>query len=112
MTDHPRFQPPKGPFEAAYGEHHGGRLVHLVMRLVGPRKRPSGNGASHPMLPFELLDGEQSPAPPRRRRSAVQAAVIAVFVILFSSVQILTAWKRMGGSPDRIVTTSARPGPQ
>ena len=32
MTDHPRFQRPKGDFERCYHDYHGARLVGLVLR--------------------------------------------------------------------------------
>jgi hypothetical protein len=34
MTDHPRFEPVKGPPETAHRRYEGARLVDLVLRLV------------------------------------------------------------------------------
>ncbi|MFM9846142.1 MAG: hypothetical protein ACKVP3_03170 [Hyphomicrobiaceae bacterium] len=116
MTDHPRFWPARAPFEAACRDYHGGRLVHLVMRLVAPRAGRHTNGsAGDPMLAFDraLLDGERSPTTlPRGHRSAVRAAVIGIFAILFLSglLQVLIAWKGTGGLRDSKVATSIRPG--
>jgi hypothetical protein len=116
MTDHPRFRPPRGPFEAAYRDHHGGGLVHLVMQLVAPRAgRAGGDAAGDPMLALDraLLDGVPPRAPPPRgHRTAVRALVIGTLAILFLSglVQVLGAWKGAGGSPDSNIAASVRPG--
>jgi hypothetical protein len=115
MTDHPRFRPPKGDFEAAYHDHHGGALVHLILRLAAPRKHRAGDAAGDPMLALDraLVEGEPPPArPTHRHRPAVRAAVLGIFTILLLSglVQVLGAWKGTGGSPDSNVATSTRPG--
>jgi hypothetical protein len=114
MTDYPRFRPRKGEFEAAYRDHHGGGLVHLILRLT-ERGRPAGDADRNPMRALDraLLKGDQGPAPPSRKpRSAVRAAVAGIFVVLALSalVQVLGAFQGTGGPTDSTVAASSRLG--
>lgn len=85
MTDHPRFRPRKGEFEAAYRDHHGGRLVHLMLRLVERGGRTGGT---------------------------VRAAVAGILAVLALSgvVQVLGALKGADRQIDSTVAASIRPG--
>jgi hypothetical protein len=115
MTDHPRFQPPQGPFETAYRAHHGGNLVALVLRLAARREDRSPDAASDPMLAFDraLLDGARVPNPgPVAHRSAVRAAVVGICAILLLSavVQVLDVWRSAGAPGNNRTAASTRSG--
>jgi len=49
MTDHPRFQRPKGDFESSYHDYYGAPLVSLILRpsagVVNRRTIPTNVGA-------------------------------------------------------------------
>jgi len=45
MTDHPRFEPVKGPPETAHRRYEGARLVDLVLRLVDRWRGSAGAAA-------------------------------------------------------------------
>ncbi len=125
MTDHPRFRPHKGKFDAAYRDHHGGGLVHLVLTLLAPRTAASDrdepaaspkDGPGDPMLALDrvLLDSQQAqPALPHRQRTGVRAAVLAIFALLLVSalVQASGLWpaanRDAARSPDGKVANSA-----
>lgn len=111
MTDHPRFQPPQGPFETAYRAHHGGNLVALVLRLAELRGRRSPDAPSNPMLALDraLLDGQSASNPgPVAHRSPVRAAVAGIGAILLLSAIVQVLGVRSGTSPpaDGRVATS------
>jgi hypothetical protein len=114
VTDHPRFRARKGDFETAYRDHHGGRLVHLMLRLV-ERREPADGTDRNPMLALDraLLEGEQGPTPPPGKSpSAVRAAVVGIFALLALSaiVHVLGAFNGTGWRADSRVAVSIRPG--
>ena len=114
MTDHPRFRRQKSDFEAVYRDHHGGRLVHLMLRLAERGARADCTGRD-PMLALDraMLEGEQGPAPPPEKSpSAVRAAVVGIFALLALSaiVHVLGAFNGTGWRADSRVAVSIRPG--
>lgn len=62
MTDHPRFQLPRGPFEIAYPRI---MAAALILRLAGPREDPPPRSDGDPMLALDraLLDAERARMP-------------------------------------------------
>jgi hypothetical protein len=115
MTDHPRFQPSKDDFEAAYREHHGSGLVALVLRLTAPRQRRSPEASNDPMLALDraLLDEEPVQGRWLRvQRSAARAAVAGglAVLLLFALAQGFSAWRSAGGPVDSRVAKSVGDG--
>lgn len=110
MTDHPRFQAPRGPFETAYRTHHGGNLVALILRFAGPRENSTQDVSNDPILALDraLLDSEHARKPePVSHRSAVRAAVVGICAILLLSAIVHGAgsW-RSAGVPNRTAASS------
>ena len=68
MTDHPRFEPVKGPPDTAYRHYGGGELVDVVLRLVDRWRGSAGAAAVRTAPALDPCSGpiEVHERPPRQ----------------------------------------------
>jgi hypothetical protein len=68
MTDHPRYEPVKGPPETAHRHYGGAGLVDLVLRLVDRSRRSAGAAAVRAAPALDPCSGriEIHERPPRQ----------------------------------------------
>jgi hypothetical protein len=76
MTDHPRYEPVKGPPDTAHGHYGGAGLVDLVFRLVDRRRGSAGAAAVRAAPALDPASGqiEIHERPPRQGPVAERSA--------------------------------------
>jgi hypothetical protein len=76
MTDHPRYEPVKGPPDTAHRHYGGGGLVDLVLRLVDRWRGSAGAAAVRAAPALDPSSGriEIQERPPRQSPAAERSA--------------------------------------